>query len=108
VRKRLGKRRGFTEVRRLAEIRVFGGIGFLLDGNMCCGVHGADLLVRVDPAETERLLAEPGTRRFDLSGRPMDGWLLVGPDALVLDAALDSWIQRSLRFAQTLPKKAKK
>lgn len=82
---------------------MFGGIGFLLHGNLCCGVHGADLIVRVNPKETEKLLEEPGVRRFDLTGRPMKGWLLVAPDALVLDGALQGWIERSVRYAGSLP-----
>ena len=86
---------------------MFGGIGFLLRGNMCCGVHGADLIVRVDPDDTDKLLQEPGARRFDLTGRPMSGWLLVAPDALVLDEVLDAWIGRSVRYVKTLPPKQK-
>ena len=101
VRKRLGKKRGLT------EMRMFGGIGFLLHGNMCCGVHGAELIARVDPDETDALLKEPGTRRFDLTGRPMKGWQLVAPDALVMDAALDGWLRRAARYAESLPRKKK-
>ena len=86
---------------------MFGGIGFLVNGNMCCGVHGADLIVRVEPEETEKLLTEPGARRFDLTGRPMQGWLLIRPDGLVLDGAFDAWIERSLRYARSLPRKKK-
>ena len=84
---------------------MFGGIGFMLRGNMCCGVHGADLIVRVDPAETDKLLQEPGVRVFDLTGRPMKGWLLVAPDGLVLDAAFDGWVKRSVKYARSLAKK---
>ena len=99
LRRLLGKRRGLT------EMRMYGGIGFLMNGNKCCGVHGADLIARVDPSETDQLLQESGTRRFDLTGRPMKGWLLVAPDALVLDGALDGWLERSLRYVSTLPRK---
>ena len=84
---------------------MFGGIAFLLYGNLCCGVHGADLIARVEPSDTDQLLEEPGTRLFDLTGRPMKGWLLVAPSALVLDGAFDAWIERSVRFARSLPKK---
>ena len=86
---------------------MFGGIGFMVHGNMCCGVHGADLIARVDPLESDQLLREHGARRFDLTGRPMKGWLLVAPDALVLDGALDGWLERSLRYASSLPRKRK-
>jgi TfoX/Sxy family transcriptional regulator of competence genes len=108
VRKRLAKRLGRTDLRRVAEMRMFGGVGFMLDGNMCCGVHGAELIVRVEPSETDALLKEPGVRLFDLSGRPMKGWLLVAPDALVLDGAFNSWIDRAVRYAGSLPRKKKK
>jgi TfoX/Sxy family transcriptional regulator of competence genes len=86
-------------------MRMFGGIGFMLRGNMCCGVHGADLIARVDPADTDALLCEPGTRRFDRTGRPMKGWVLVSPDALALDATLHDWLERSIRYAGSLPRK---
>lgn len=101
MRKRLSRLGG------IAEVRMFGGIGYLLNGHLCCGVHGADLVVRVDPSECERLAHEPGARRFDLTGRPMPGWLLVAPDALVLDEALDGWVKRSVRYVRTLPAKRK-
>jgi hypothetical protein len=92
-------------MRRIEERRMFGGIAFMLHGNMCCGVHGADLIARVDPGETAPLLRESGTRRFDLTGRPMKGWLLVAPSAIARDGALDGWIERSVRYAKTLPRK---
>ena len=76
VRKVLGKRRG------VVEKKMFGGIAFLLHGNMSVGLHGKELVVRVDPEEGERALSEPNVRRFDLTGRPMKGWLLVGPAGL--------------------------
>lgn len=84
---------------------MFGGIGYLLNGNLCCGVHGADLIVRVDPSESEKFVHEPGARRCDVTGRPMKGWLLVSPDALVLDRVLDGWVKRSVRYVHTLPAK---
>jgi TfoX/Sxy family transcriptional regulator of competence genes len=86
---------------------MFGGIAFMLKGNMCCGVHGAELIVRVEPAQTDQLLAETGARPFDLTGRPMKGWLLVEPDGLRLEAAFDSWIRRAVRYAESLPPKRK-
>ena len=99
IRKRLGKRAG------LAEKKMFGGIAFLLNGNMCVGVHGKDLIVRLDPEQTEKALSEPGTRRFDLTGRPMKGWILVEPGGLASDADLKKWIDIATKFAGSLPKK---
>ena len=99
IRKRLGKRAG------LAEKKMFGGIAFLLNGNMCVGVHGRDLIVRLDPEQTEKALSEPSTRRFDLTGRPMKGWILVEPGGLASDADLKKWIDIATKFAGSLPKK---
>ena len=99
IRKRLGKRAG------LAEKKMFGGIAFLLNDNMCVGVHGKDLIVRLDPEQTEKALSEPGTRRFDLTGRPMKGWILVEPGGLASDADLKKWIDIATKFAGSLPKK---
>jgi len=99
VRAALSGRQGVTEK------QMFGGIAFLLHGNMCVGVHGDDLIVRVRPAETDALLREPGTKVFDLSGRPMKGWLLVTPAGFRTEAALQAWIARGLAYASSLPKK---
>jgi|SRR5690242_11543588 TfoX/Sxy family transcriptional regulator of competence genes len=99
IRTYLGKRSG------LAERRMFGGIGFLLNGNMCCGVHREALIVRLDPAETDRALAEPHTRVFDMSGRPMKGWLLVDAEGLATTKQLGKWIERAAKYAESLPAK---
>jgi TfoX/Sxy family transcriptional regulator of competence genes len=88
------------------ERRMFGGIAFLVAGNMCCGVHGDDLIVRLDPDQAGELLqTEPGTRPFDITGRPMRGWLFVAPEATAEDADLHEWVQRAEAFAATLPPK---
>jgi TfoX/Sxy family transcriptional regulator of competence genes len=87
------------------ERKMFGGIGFLLAGNMACGVNGDDLIVRVDPGDAEALESEPGARRFDMSGRPMKGWLLVAAEATADDGELERWVRRGEEFAATLPPK---
>jgi hypothetical protein len=100
IRRRLGKRAG------LAEKKMFGGLAFLLKGNMCCGVHGAELIVRLDPADTERALGERHTRVFDLSGgRPMKGWILVEPKGVATAPALGRWVSTGLKYAASLPAK---
>lgn len=100
IRKRLGKRAGLTEK------QMFGGLAFLLNGNMCCGVHGKEMIVRLDPAETERALKERHTRVFDLSGgRPMKGWILVQPKGLATPAALGKWVKTGVAYAASLPAK---
>lgn len=84
---------------------MFGGLSFLLNGNMAVGVIGDELCVRVDPAQFEDLLSRPGARIFDFTGRPMQGWLMVVPDALADNAALKEWIGYGLAFAASLPPK---
>ncbi|MSR07048.1 MAG: TfoX family protein [Gemmatimonadetes bacterium] len=99
IRKTLGKKRG------LVEKKMFGGIAFLLNGNMCVGVHKDALIARVDAAETDTLLKEKDTRHFDLTGRPMKGWILVGPGGVATDAGLGKWVMRCVAYAGALPKK---
>src|SRR5712691_2042339 len=92
------------------EKEMFGGIAFLLGGNMAVGVHGEDLIVRVDPADTKELLRELGAKPFDLSGSrgPPAGWLLVAPTGYRTDVALRTWIGRGTAYASSLPKKVPK
>jgi len=99
VRKRLAGKKGLTEK------KMFGGLAFMLNGNMCCGVHGGELIVRLDPARTDNALVEPHTRIFDLSGRPMRGWILVNPAGLVDEPALAKWLSLGTKYAGALPKK---
>jgi TfoX/Sxy family transcriptional regulator of competence genes len=99
VREVLGERPG------LAEKQMFGGLAFLVHGNMACGVRGDDLIVRVAADTAEAALAEPGTRPFDLTGRPMKGWLLVDPDGHAEDEDLRRWVERGLAYADSLPPK---
>src|SRR5438046_10650658 len=82
IRKRLGKRAG------LVEKKMFGGVAFLLNGNMCCGVHGAETLVRLDPAQTDKALSEHHNRLFDLTGRPLMDWIFLEPKVLATDGQL--------------------
>jgi hypothetical protein len=91
----------------LTERRMFGGLAFMLDGNMCCGVSGEDLMVRIAPESTEEALRRPGARVFDMTGRPMKGWLVVGPEGIAEDADLRAWVDESRRFARSLPPKQK-
>jgi TfoX N-terminal domain len=100
VREVLGDRPG------LAERRMFGGLAFLLGGNMACGVRGDDLIVRMAADAVEPVEGEPGVRPFDLTGRPMKGWLLVGPDGHAEDDDLRRWVGRGLDYASSLPPKA--
>jgi TfoX/Sxy family transcriptional regulator of competence genes len=89
----------------VAEKRMFGGLAFLLNGNMACGVRGDDLIVRLAADASRDALAEPGARPFDLTGRPMRGWLMVGAEGHAEDDDLRRWIDRGMAHARTLPPK---
>ena len=89
----------------LTEKKMFGGLAMLLDGNMAVGVYGDGLIVRADPASQDVLLAEPGARVFDMTGRPMKGWLMVGPEGCSEDADLRRWVARGVDYARGLPPK---
>jgi TfoX/Sxy family transcriptional regulator of competence genes len=88
----------------VSEKKMFGGLAFLTAGNMTVGVHGDDLIARIDPAAMDDALAEPGVRPFDMTGRPMRGWILVASAGLA-DDDLERWIARALSYVETLPPK---
>lgn len=87
------------------EKKMFGGICFLLFGNMVCGIIKEDLIVRVGVDNYAEMLKLPHTKKFDLTGRPMKGWVMVLNEGLDSDEALSDWIQRAVSFARTLPPK---
>ena len=89
----------------VAEKRMFGGLAFLLRGNMCVGVVKDELMVRVGPHRYEELIREPHARRMDFTGRPMKGLLFVEPDGLEADPDLERWVRHGVAFATSLPKK---
>jgi TfoX/Sxy family transcriptional regulator of competence genes len=89
----------------LSEKRMFGGIAFLINGNMACGVNKTDLIVRIDPGTHADVLAEPGAREFDLSARPMKGWVSVDAAGYGSDADFGRWVERGVGFARGLPPK---
>jgi len=95
----------FRKKKGLTEKKMFGGVGFLLRGNLCGGVWKDSLIVRLGPAEGEQALAEPHVREFDITGRPMKGWLLVDPEGLETDEQLAAWVERAVDFVGTLPGK---
>jgi hypothetical protein len=89
----------------IAEKRMFGGLAFLLHGNMAVGVTGEDLMVRVGPDATDAALARPGARLFDMTGRPMRGWVVVAGPAVTEDDTLAEWVAWGRAFAAGLPAK---
>lgn len=90
---------------QVSEREMFGGIGFMLGGNMACGVIGEELIIRLGTEDGERALAEPHTREFDYTGRPMRGWLFVSAEGLADDKALAGWVDAGADFAASLPAK---
>ena len=89
----------------VVEKKMFGGVGFLIHGNMACGVHKENMIVRVDPEKHEKLLKKPHARIFDITGKAMKGWLIVEADGLKMDRQLSAWVKEGVGFALTLPAK---
>lgn len=89
----------------LAERKMFGGLCFLVGGNMAFGVTADRLMVRVGAAAEAEALAQPHTRQMDFTGRPLRGFVFVEAPGLADDDALAAWIARGVRFAASLPPK---
>lgn len=88
----------------ISEKRMFGGLAFLADGRLAVAASSrGGLMVRVDPAETDTLVAQPHVERFVMKGREMDGWLRVAPQILDTPETLEDWVTRGLTFARALP-----
>lgn len=101
LRELLGEEDGITEK------KMFGGLAFLLHGNMCVSAsRNGGLLARIDPAETDSALARRHVALMEMGGRTMDGWITVAPDGLRTTRDLSGWVTRSLAFARTLPAKS--
>ena len=100
IRKALQGERGLTEK------RMFGGLAFLIGGNMAVSASSqGGLLLRIDPADTGSLVGEPHVRRFEMRGRKMDGWLRVDAEAVGTDDELRRWVRHGITFARTLAPK---
>ena len=89
----------------VSEKKMFGGLSFMLGGNMCCGVDEGNLMVRVGPEQYETALAQPHARPMDFTGRPLKGMVYVDPEGYRTDAALAAWVKRGVDFAASLPAK---
>ena len=102
VRRLLKHRAGY------AEREMFGGLCFMLNGNMCGGALNDDLIVRVMPEEYAASLRRPHTRKFDFTGKPLRGFVVVRPNGYRTDQSLKRWVARGARCALSLPVKARK
>lgn len=90
----------------LAEKAMFGGLAFLLDGNMAVGITSTgELMVRVGADDEGEALTDPHARRFDMAGRPMKGWILVERAGLETEAELNAWVRQGVELARGLPAK---
>jgi hypothetical protein len=90
----------------VAEMRMFGGLAFLVGGNMAVAASGqGGLMVRVDPAQTDDLVDAPHAGPFVMRGRPMQGWLRVDPAGVLTSDQLEPWVRRGLAYARSLPAK---
>lgn len=104
---RLAQRvRGFLAERADAvERKMFGGLAFMVNGHMCCGVVAEDLMVRTGPDAYERALGEKHAREMDFTGRPLRGMVYVAPAGTASDRQLAGWLERGLAFVNSLPPK---
>ena len=89
----------------VTELKMFGGVGFTISGNMAVGVIGDDLIVRLDPVDGEQALTEDGVREFDFTGRPMKGWIFVDAERTSDDDRLGEWVEAGADYATSLPAK---
>ena len=89
----------------VVEKKMFGGVGYMLNGNMACGILGADLIVRVGLNDYARLLDQPHVKVFTMKNgpRPMKGWLMVEPAGWKTETQLSDWIKLGVEFASALP-----
>jgi TfoX/Sxy family transcriptional regulator of competence genes len=86
----------------ISEKKMFGGVAFLLDGKMFCGVANDDLMVRVGPERHEDALRRPHVRPMDFTGRPMKGYVFVGPEGCRTQRQVARWAEKSMTFVKTL------
>jgi hypothetical protein len=99
IRKILARRKG------VAEKKMFGCVGFLLAGNMCCGVWKEFLILRLGVEEGELALRDPRVQAFNITGRPMRSWVMVNPEGTADEEELTDWVGQAVKFVRTLPAK---
>ncbi len=98
-------REAYQDESSVVEKKMFGGIAFLIDGHMSCGVVKDSLMARVGPEGYADALREPHAREMNFTGKPLTGFVYVAPEGVESDDALKSWVSRSLRFVRSLPPK---
>ena len=98
-------RMALSQFPEIQEKEMFGGVAFLVQGNMACGIHGEELIVRVGKESYSEALRQPYTHPFDLTGKPMSGWIMVALNGYLAEDDLQRWIDQGLEFARALPGK---
>jgi hypothetical protein len=101
IRQRLARRKN------VEEEKMFGGVGFLLNGHLLVSIWKDSLCVRLGPEQAVEAIQEAHVEEFDITGRPMRNWVLVEPDGVAGDEELKGWIERATKFVRTLPAKEK-
>jgi TfoX/Sxy family transcriptional regulator of competence genes len=99
-------RKILSPVAGFSEKKMFGGLCFLIHGNMCCGVLKNELVLRADSGSARDLLRRPHTRPMDFTGRPLKGFVFIENGGLCTDRQLRDWLSLALSFAQSLPRKS--
>ena len=99
IRPFMKRRRGYSEK------KMFGGVCFMINGNMCVGPWKGSLIVRLDKANHDETQSEPHVGPMDITGKVMKGWAKVSPKGIASDEDLKAWIDRAVKFARTLPAK---
>lgn len=102
---RVGQKLGETE--DLTERKMFGGLAFMVQGHMCCGIVGDELMVRVGPDAYDASLSQPHAREMDFTGRSLKGMVYIAAEGLENDSQLEDWVTRGLSFVSNLPPKQK-
>src|ERR1700689_2604866 len=100
-----GIRQALARRKNIEEKKMFGGVGFLLNGNLLVGVWKDSLCVPLGPDQADEALMEPHVKEFDITGRAIKGWVLVGPEGIQDDEQLSAWIRRTVKFVEKLPGK---
>ena len=98
-------RQVLKSLRGISEKKMFGGIGFLLHGNMCVGVSQTSLIVRLGPEQADAARKQPNVVEFDVAGRPLKGWVMIEAEGIDSDEQLTAWVQQAVEFVETLPRK---
>ena len=101
-------RGALTKHSRVVEKKMFGGLAFLLHGHMCCGVVGDELMVRVGPDVYDAALSRPHARQMDFTGKPLRGFVYVGPADFASTGDLRTWVARAADFVSSLPSKGRR